>query len=89
MVKSARLERPESATLPWLEARRLAPYQLPTAAHIQTPPYSPAAFHPATPGSIAAYEALVNFKTHSMKDLLAAQSLMMASVLTRAANNWT
>lgn len=35
-------------------------------------------------GAIAAYEALVNVKAHSMTDLLAAHGLMMADVLTRA-----
>ena len=35
-------------------------------------------------GAIAAYEALVNFKAHSMTDLLAAHGLMMADVLTKA-----
>lgn len=35
-------------------------------------------------GAIAAYEALVNFKAHSMADLLAAHGLMMADVLTKA-----
>lgn len=35
-------------------------------------------------GAIAAYEALVNFKAHSMTDLLAAHGLMMADVLIKA-----
>lgn len=35
-------------------------------------------------GAIAAYEALVNFKAHSITDLLSAHGLMMADVLTKA-----